>query len=72
MIFAGPNGSGKSTVIRAIVEEENLQNPNFHLGYYINADDIAIDFTLNKFRVKRGLIVLDLDSIQTFRINQFW
>jgi len=37
-IFAGPNGSGKSTFISKIKKDPPV--PNFHLGYYVNADDI--------------------------------
>lgn len=41
-LFAGPNGSGKSTLIQAISND-------FHLGSFINADQIEYELTKSKF-----------------------
>jgi predicted ABC-type ATPase len=44
-IFAGPNGSGKSTVITAVSNFKTEDGHKIDLGYYINADDIAVALT---------------------------
>lgn len=56
-VFAGPNGSGKTTIIKAFPKE-------IPLGYYINADDIAIvlrdkgklDFSKYGVRTDTGVV----------------
>ena len=55
-VFAGPNGSGKSTVIN-YVSNVKVNGRLVDFGYYINADDIAVQlrlngFTFNRFRFK--------------------
>jgi predicted ABC-type ATPase len=47
-VFAGPNGSGKSTVIDYI-RSIKVNNRSIDFGYYINADDIAMQLRNNKF-----------------------
>jgi len=52
-VFAGPNGSGKSTVIN-YVQNIKVNGRPIDFGYYINADDIAIElrgkgFTCRKY-----------------------
>ncbi len=52
-VFAGPNGSGKSTVIDN-VRAYQVNNKHIDFGYYINADEIAVElkstgFSFNKF-----------------------
>lgn len=41
-IFAGPNGSGKSTIKNIVVDY-------VHLGTYVNADDIKVILSRNRF-----------------------
>jgi len=47
-VFAGPNGSGKSTIIKSVSKyQKNGRLIKF--GFYINADDIAVDLQKNRF-----------------------
>ncbi len=47
-VFAGPNGSGKSTVINYIRSIKVKGRP-IDFGYYINADDIAVQLRNDRF-----------------------
>ena len=47
-VFAGPNGSGKSTVIH-YVQAIKVHKKAIDFGYYINADDIAVQLQNNGF-----------------------
>ncbi|WP_172623203.1 zeta toxin family protein [Flavisolibacter ginsenosidimutans] len=47
-VFAGPNGSGKSTVIH-YVRNIKVKKHFIDFGYYINADDIAVQLRSNSF-----------------------
>ena len=40
-MFAGPNGSGKSTLVRSLANEFSSTG-HFHLGAWINADEIEV------------------------------
>ena len=55
-MFAGPNGSGKSTIIRAVSQFKTTEGFLLPLGFYINADDIAILLKNSGFSfTERGL-----------------
>lgn len=55
-VFAGPNGSGKSTIIRAVSQFKTTEGFLLPLGFYINADDIAILLKNSGFSfTERGL-----------------
>lgn len=47
-VFAGPNGSGKSTVIHYVRNIKVKKRP-IDFGYYINADDIAVQLRNDSF-----------------------
>lgn len=47
-VFAGPNGSGKSTVIHYVRNIKVKKRP-IDFGYYVNADDIAVELRNNTF-----------------------
>jgi len=55
-VFAGPNGSGKSTVIQYVRNIKVKKRP-IDFGYYINADDIAVQLRNNDF----SFAAFDLD-----------
>jgi predicted ABC-type ATPase len=48
-VFAGPNGSGKSTVID-YVQAIKVNGRSIDFGYYINADDIAVQLRNKGFK----------------------
>ena len=50
--FAGPNGSGKSTVIK-FVRKQKIDGRNIDFGHYVNADDIAVSLTKQRFGFKK-------------------
>jgi energy-coupling factor transporter ATP-binding protein EcfA2 len=41
-VFAGPNGSGKSTITKIVLD-------HVHLGHYVNADEIKVLLSNNRF-----------------------
>jgi predicted ABC-type ATPase len=64
-VFAGPNGSGKSTVINAIRDDESNGRP-IDIGYYINADEIASQLSLNEFSFDKYDLVVKNDALYDF------
>jgi predicted ABC-type ATPase len=52
-IFAGPNGSGKSTMIDAI-RKEKVNGRHVDFGYYVNADEIAVELRRGNYRQQQG------------------
>lgn len=72
-VFAGPNGSGKSTVIN-YVRQLKVNGRSVDFGYYINADDIAVQltstgFSFNNFSIKVTKQEFDETAIASGLIN---
>jgi predicted ABC-type ATPase len=51
-VFAGPNGSGKSTVVEFIRKQE-IKGYKIDFGYYVNADDIAVELSESGINFQR-------------------